>query len=83
VPGGTLAVIGDLKQMNPRWLRGVVLPKYGVTLRVGIGVPIPILNEEILLHTAVSDDQIYTQIVDYSDSYPQRIPGSLGKVSLN
>ncbi len=45
-PAGTLAVIGDLKQMKPQWLRGTSMLGYGVTLSVGIGIPIPILDEE-------------------------------------
>ncbi len=45
---GTLAVIGDLKQMKPEWLRGVSFLGYGCTMTVGIGVPIPILSEENL-----------------------------------
>jgi uncharacterized protein (DUF39 family) len=80
-PAGTLAVIGDLKQMRPEWLVGTSMLGYGVTLSVGIGVPIPVLNEEILRYAALSDKEIYTQIVDYSSSYPQMIPGSLGEVN--
>lgn len=81
VPSGTIAVIGDLKQMKPTWLRGTSMLGYGVSLSVGIGVPIPILNEEIAKFTASKDEEIYTQIVDYSASYPQMIPGSLGEVN--
>ena len=80
-PAGTLAVIGDLKQMRPEWLVGVSFQGYGVTLIVGIGVPIPILNEEICAQAAVKDKDIWTQIVDYSDAYPQGKPGSLGEVN--
>jgi uncharacterized protein (DUF39 family) len=54
---------------------------YGPTLTVGIGVPIPILNEEILRHAAVKDDDIYAPIVDYSEAYPQRKPDIVGEVS--
>ncbi len=78
---GTLAVKGDLKQMSPRWLRGASFQGYGATLAVGIGVPIPILDEEMLRYTAVSDEDIVAQVVDYSDAYPNCIPGSLGEVT--
>ena len=81
VPAGTIAVIGDLKQMQPRWLRGTSFRGYGANLTVSIGIPIPILNEEILVQAAVRDEDIVTPIVDYSQSYPQRESGSLGEVS--
>jgi L-aspartate semialdehyde sulfurtransferase len=41
-PAGTLMVIGDLKQMTPRYLVGVSLLGYGCSLAVGLGVPIPL-----------------------------------------
>ncbi len=78
---GTLAVIGDLKQMNPRWLVGTSFIGYGATLTVGIGVPIPILSEEILSYTAVIDQEIFAPIVDYFEAYPQRRPDILGEVN--
>jgi uncharacterized protein (DUF39 family) len=78
---GTLAVIGDLKQMKPEWLVGTSMLGYGCTLTVGIGVPIPILSEEILRYAAVSDADILAAIVDYSGAYPQREPDILGEVS--
>jgi uncharacterized protein (DUF39 family) len=78
---GTLAVIGDLKQMNPKWLVGTSFVGYGATLTVGIGVPIPILSEEILGYTTVTDDQIYAAVVDYSDAYPNMKPGIVGEVN--
>lgn len=80
-PAGTLAVMGDLKQMSSQWLKGASFTGYGVTLTVGIGIPIPLLNEEITAHTAIRDDQIVAQIVDYSESYPQIIPNNLGEVT--
>jgi uncharacterized protein (DUF39 family) len=78
---GTLAVIGDLKQMSPRWLVGTSMLGYGPTLTVGIGVPIPILTEEILQYTTVTDDQIIGTIVDYSDAYPNQKNQPVGEVT--
>lgn len=54
---------------------------YGCTIAVGIGVPIPVLSEEILNYTAVSDANIFAPVVDYSEVYPQRKPEILGEVS--
>jgi uncharacterized protein (DUF39 family) len=78
---GTLAVIGDLKQMSPRWLVGTSILGYGVSLTVGIGVPIPVLSEEILQYTLVTDADILAPVVDYASSYPNREDGILGEVS--
>lgn len=80
-PAGTLCVMGDLKKMSPKWLVGVSLQGYGCSLSVGLGIPIPILNEEIVKHTAVSDEEIFTQIVDYGYDYPNGISKSYGQVS--
>ncbi|MBM3255450.1 MAG: hypothetical protein FJZ08_04040, partial [Candidatus Omnitrophica bacterium] len=78
---GTLAVIGDLKQMNSEWLVGTSMVGYGVSLNVGIGVPIPILDEEVCRFAAAKDEEIYAQVVDYSSSYPQMAPGSVSEVN--
>jgi uncharacterized protein (DUF39 family) len=80
-PAGTLWVMGDLKQMNSKWLVGVGLQGYGCSLSLGLGIPIPILNEEIARYTAVSDEEIFTQIIDYGHDYPNGISKSYGKVS--
>lgn len=68
---GTLAVIGNLKEMSPEWITGASFQGYGVSLYVGIGVPIPILDEEMARFTAVSDEEIFAQVYDYSMDYPK------------
>jgi uncharacterized protein (DUF39 family) len=68
---GTLALTGDMKQMHHEFVRGVSLTGYGVSLALGIGIPIPILNEDILKRTCVRDCDILAPVVDYSTDYPQ------------
>lgn len=63
---GTLMVLGDLRQMTPRWLVGVSILGYGCSMAVGIGVPIPILDEQMAAATGVGDDDIVTRLKDYS-----------------
>lgn len=78
---GTIATIGNLKEMNPKWLVGASMLGYGVSLYVGIGIPIPLLNEELAGYTAIKDEHIYTQIYDYSMDIPKGNVKSLGQVS--
>ncbi len=78
---GTIAVIGNLKEMNREWLAGASILGYGVSLFVGIGIPIPILNEEMARFTAVKDEDIYTQVYDYSMDYPKGQAKPIAEVS--
>ncbi len=80
-PAGTLWVMGDLKKMSPKWLVGMSLQGYGCSLAVGLGVPIPILNEEIAGYTGISDEDIVTQIIDYGNDYANGVARSYGQVS--
>lgn len=68
--GATLALIGDLKQMKPEYLRGASLTGYGASMIVGIGIPIPVLNEDIVRWASIPDEEIYAPVVDYSSDYP-------------
>jgi uncharacterized protein (DUF39 family)/CBS domain-containing protein len=76
---GTLFVKGDLKQMSSEYLRGVSFEEYGTSLFVGVGIPIPILNEGIAKKTAISDAELYTDIVDYG--IPRRDRPKLKRVN--
>lgn len=62
----TLAVCGDMKQMDPRYVRGLDITGYGISLAIGIGVPIPVLNEDVIQRCSITDDQIFAEMQDYS-----------------
>ncbi len=64
-PFGTLMVKGDLNEMSSEYMRAAYFPGYGATLFVGIGIPIPILDEEMARFTAVRDEEIETEIIDF------------------
>ncbi len=80
-PAGTLMVTGNLKEMNSKWIVGVSILGYGCSLAVGIGVPIPVVNEEVARYTGVSDEEIMTRIIDYGNDYPKGEAKPLGVVS--
>jgi len=80
-PAGTLMVQGDLKQMSSRWLKGISMQGYGNTMAVGVGVPIPVLDERIAAFTGVSDAELVTQIVDYGHDYAHGVQRNYGEVS--
>ena len=80
-PAGTMWVMGDMKQMDPDYLVGVSIQGYGCSLAVGLGVPIPILDAQMAQYTAVTDEEIFTQIVDYGEDYPKGKTSDLGQVS--
>ncbi len=81
-PSGTLMVKGDLKGMKPRFLRGMSLVGYGCSLAVGVGIPIPILNEEIAWFTGVSNADIQMPVKDYGYDYPNGVPRTLAEVTF-
>jgi len=79
--GGTIVVIGDMKEMDPRFIRGASIAGYGCSIMIGIGIPIPILNEDMAFFTGRSDKDIFCQIVDYGNDYPTNSDKTLGEVS--
>ncbi|WP_461209775.1 homocysteine biosynthesis protein [Desulfocurvus sp. DL9XJH121] len=79
---GTLMLKGDLKQMNERYLRGVSIVGYGCSLAVGVGIPIPILNEEMAWYTGVADADILMPVKDYGYDYPNGLPRTLTHVNF-
>ncbi|HBY78300.1 MAG TPA: hypothetical protein DEG47_15145, partial [Cyanobacteria bacterium UBA11148] len=78
-PAATLALIGDAKQMNSKWVRGCYFKNYGPSLMLGVGVPLPVLNEEVVNSCTVQDRDIVAPVVDFS--IPRRVRPTFGLVS--
>lgn len=77
--GGTIAVIGDLKKMSSRYIRAAVMKNYGISMYVGIGIPIPVLDEDLFADLVRTNEELYTNFIDYSTG-GLKMP-QLGRVS--
>ncbi len=64
----TLALIGDAKQMNPEYIKAAYFEGYGVSLFVGIGIPIAVLDADIARKVSIKNREIDAYIHDYSDA---------------
>lgn len=67
-PAATLAIIGNAKHMSAEFVRAAYFKNYGVTIYVGIGIPIPVLDEDMAYHLCIGNDEIVTNIVDYGST---------------
>jgi len=76
---GTISVKGNLKEMLPEFIAGATILNYGTSLFVGIGIPIPVLNERIARSTAVRHKDIKVKVLDYG--VPRRERPALREVS--
>lgn len=61
----TIAVMGNLKEMSSEYLQAAYFEKYGVSMFVGIGIPIPVLDVDIAKRVSVTNSQIETTVLDY------------------
>lgn len=78
-PGATLALVGNLKEMDPEYIAPAIFNGYGISLNLGVGIPIPVLDEALLEDLARSNEDLYTNVVDYSVQSRKR--PVLGRVS--
>jgi len=78
-PAATLALVGDAKQMSRDWVRGCYFKNYGPSLMLGVGIPLPAINEEVIQACAVQDTELVAPIVDFS--IPRRNRPTFGLVS--
>lgn len=78
-PAATVALIGDAKQMDSKWVRGCYFQNYGSSLMLGVGVPIPVLNEKVIQNCSILDHEIVAPIIDFS--IPRRVRPTFGLVT--
>ncbi len=78
-PAGTLAVIADLKQASAEYFSAATFTNYGVSAFVGIGVPIPVLDEDIAATLALTDADLMATVFDYG--VQRRSRPALGQVT--
>ncbi|MEM9090209.1 MAG: homocysteine biosynthesis protein [Cyanobacteria bacterium P01_F01_bin.53] len=78
-PAATIALIGDAKRMDATWVRGCYFKGYGASMMLGVGIPIPVLNEDVVLRCNVRDEDIVAPVIDFS--IPRRVRPTFGLVS--
>lgn len=78
-PAATVALVGNAKKMDAHWVRGCYFKGYGPSLMLGVGIPIPVLNESVVAGCAVSDADLVAPVIDFS--IPRRVRPTFGLVS--
>ncbi len=78
-PAATLALIGDAKGMHSEWVRACYFKHYGAALMLGVGIPLPVLDEAVIQACAVQDADIVAPVIDFS--IPRRVRPTFGLVS--
>ncbi len=77
---GTLMVKGNCMEMDVRFVRGAAITRYGTSIYVGLGVPIPVLNLKVAKNIAVmTDENVTVKVLDYG--IPKRSRPILREVS--
>lgn len=62
---GTLMTTGDMADMSTDFLRAGYMYRYGPTLYLGVGIPLPVLDLDVVRKTAVRDEDILVSVKDY------------------
>ncbi len=62
----TLALIGDMKGMDSSYVRGLDISGYGTSIALGVGIPLPVLDADVMRRAAISDEEIFSDMLDYS-----------------
>ncbi|MGB3477787.1 MAG: homocysteine biosynthesis protein [bacterium] len=64
-PAANLCLVGNIKEMSIEFIKAAVFEGYGISLFIGAGVPIPILDEDMAKFVSIRDEDIKTKLCDY------------------
>jgi len=68
---GTLMLVGNAKEMSTEWVRAAYYERYGTTLYLGVGIAIPLLDEDMAYRVSIRNEDIETTVCDYGvDGHP-------------
>ena len=76
-PATTVSAITDISDMSPKWVRGGYIKSFGPVLFIGVGIPIPLLDEETARNISITDENIHSTLVDFS--IPRRTKPTFGQ----
>ncbi|HWQ68271.1 MAG TPA: homocysteine biosynthesis protein [Methanospirillum sp.] len=76
---GTLMTTADMNEMSTEYLRAAYMYRYGPTLYLGVGIPLPVLDIDVVRRTAVRDEDLMVSVKDYG--VPSRSRPALRQVS--
>jgi uncharacterized protein (DUF39 family)/predicted transcriptional regulator len=62
---GNIMTTADMKGMSQEFLRAATFLGYGATLYTGVGIPIPVVDLDVVRSTAIRDEDIITPLIDY------------------
>ena len=65
-PAAALAIIADMRQVKPAFVKPVVVPGYGISIAVAIGVAIPILDEDMAVRVSIRNENVKTGLIDFA-----------------
>ncbi len=66
IPSRTVAVVGNAKKMNTSFLKAAYIKGYGVSIYVGIGIAIPLIDIDMARRVLIKNEEIETTIFDYA-----------------
>lgn len=65
-PSATIAITAEMRGLNPRYVKAVYIPGYGVSIYIALGMALPVIDEDFVHDLSVRNKDIKTNVVDYA-----------------